>query len=380
MPKVYRTIILGAGPAGLNAARFIQGDSLVLDRKKEVGLPIRCGEGLSLHALERESLPIQSEWVNARIRQIKRIMPNGKHWGNPHEAPYALIVNKEGFEKYLAGMISSEIVLNAHIVDIKREGDLWKITTSGNDIYRGEYIVGADGPSSLTAKTIFDYTYTLVPGINYEVTFERPVVKDELQMYFGEKLAPKGYGWIFPYSTYTANIGLLIKTGGKPKGYYERFLEDIVRPLYGQYQLGKQKSGTMPINGFPVSVVKDNALLVGDAGAFTDPIFSGGISLAMLTGRLAADSINDDCPDHYQESIDALPFTGKTLSRAQEIFYGFDDETLNQLGEVLHGKSTSYINTEEGQKDFMSKPALRVHMKDVAEFAKTWKAAKEYLW
>lgn len=380
MPRVYRTIVLGAGPAGLNTARFIEGDCLVLDRKRELGLPIRCGEGLSLQALEREKLPIRSDWVNARIRQIKRIMPNGKHWGNKREQPYALIVNRERFEKHLADMVSSEIVLNAHVVDIKQEKGLWRITTSGKTTYSAKYLVGADGPSSLVARTVFGYRYRLVPGINYEVAFERPVVEDELQLYFGKKLAPKGYGWIFPCSAYTANIGLLIKTGGKVRDHYHRFMEDVVRPLYGQYRLGKQKSGTMPINGFPESIVKDNALLVGDAGAFTDPIFSGGIGLALLTGRLAADGINNDRPDHYQASIDALPFTGKALSRAQEIFYGFDDETLNQLGDVLHGKSTSYINTERGQKDFMSKPEIRKHLNDVAEFARIWQTAKEYLW
>jgi flavin-dependent dehydrogenase len=266
------------------------------------------------------------------------------------------------------------------VVDIRKEKDLWKITTSGNDTYSAKYIVGADGPSSLTARTVFGYAHTLIPGINYEVTLERPVVEDELRMYFGEALAPKGYGWIFPYSARTANIGLLTKAGGKVRDYYHHFLEDTVRPLYGNYRLGKQKSGGMPVNGFPESVVRDNAFLVGDAGAFTDPIFSGGIGLALLTGRLAADSINSDRPHHYQASIDALPFTGKDLSEAQKIFYGFDDRTLNQIGDALHGKSTSYINTAEGRGAFMSKPEIQKHLKDVTEFTGTWQAAKSYLW
>ena len=380
MTKIYDTIIIGAGPAGLNTARFLQGDCLILDKKRELGLPVQCGEGISIHALERENLTIQPEWVLARIRQIKRIMPNGRYWGNKRETPYALVLNKAVFEKHLAGLVAAEIRLNSRVVELKRENDYWTVTTANKDRYRAKYLVGADGPSSQVAKAGFNYSYTRVAGINFEVGFRKPVAMDELQMFFGTQIAPRGYGWIFPYSDHTANVGLLIKSQGKVREFYHRFLETIVKPLYGEYQLGQEKSGVMTISGFPDRVAKDNALLVGDAGAFTDPIFSGGISLALLTGRLAAESINTAHCDRYQESIDNLPFTGASLVRAQEIFYSFDDETLNQLGEALHGKSTRYITTDAGKKTFMAKPEIRKHLPEIAEFAEIWRVAKEYLW
>ena len=380
MTRVYDTIIIGAGPAGLNAARFLQGDCLILDKKQELGLPVQCGEGISIHALERENITIRPEWVLAYIRQIKRIMPNGRYWGNRRETPYALVLDKASFEKNLAGLVAADIRLNSPVVELKRENDCWTVTTSNKDRYCARYLVGADGPSSRVAKTVFNYTYTRVAGINHEIAFKAPVVMDELQMFFGTQIAPRGYGWIFPYSDHSANIGLLIKSPGKVGEFYRRFLETIVKPLYGEYQMGKEKSGVMPVNGFPGRVAKDNAFLVGDAGAFTDPIFSGGISLALLTGRLAAESINTDRCEQYQDAIGNLPFTGASLVRAQKIFYSFDDETLNQLGELLHGKNTSYITTDEGKKTFMAIPKLRERLAEIAEFAGTWRAAREYLW
>jgi len=34
--KIYETIIIGAGPAGLIAGRYLK-DALILDKKKEIG-------------------------------------------------------------------------------------------------------------------------------------------------------------------------------------------------------------------------------------------------------------------------------------------------------------------------------------------------------
>ncbi|MBL7175640.1 MAG: NAD(P)-binding protein, partial [Desulfobacteraceae bacterium] len=100
MTKTYNTIVIGAGLAGLNAARFLQDECLVLDRKAELGLPVRCGEGISLHALQRENIEIQSDWIMTSIKKVKRIMPNGTCVGEEHQDPYAFVINKEKFEKW----------------------------------------------------------------------------------------------------------------------------------------------------------------------------------------------------------------------------------------------------------------------------------------
>ncbi len=45
----YDIIIIGAGPAGLMAARELKKQNikfLIIDSKKEIGLPLRCGEGI----------------------------------------------------------------------------------------------------------------------------------------------------------------------------------------------------------------------------------------------------------------------------------------------------------------------------------------------
>jgi digeranylgeranylglycerophospholipid reductase len=380
MSQIYHTIIIGAGIAGLAAGRFLKENTLILDKKKEIGLPVQCGEGISIDALKREDIELNPQWIRTYIHQIKRIMPNGKYIGERHEKPYALVLDRSGFEKHLASLVPWEIRLNTHVTGVFRQNGLWTIETDAGHICRSKFLVGADGPASLVAARVFDLRHSLIPAMNYTVQFEKSLPTDELQMYIGNHIAPKGYGWCFPLSVHTANVGILIKQKGGVKDYFDGFIDTILKPLYGDFKLRENKSGTLPINGFKPPFTRDGAFLIGDAGAFTDPIFEGGMNMALLTGRLCAKSINMDDPDQFQREIDALPFTGADLVNAQKTFFSLGDETLNDLGDVINGAGTSHLATAEGQKAFMERPNLVKNRAAIGQFAKTWQAAKDYLW
>jgi len=380
MRKSYKTIIVGAGPAGLNAGRFLKEEFLILDKKRTLGCPVQCAEGISIQALAREYLEPDPKWTAAEIRQIKRIMPGGAYWGDRQREPYAVVLKRHHFESHLADLVSGDVLLESRVVDVQFDGTTWRITTDRHQTFHSEYVIGADGPASRIARDVFGYRYDLAPAVNYQVVLEGAVPTDELQMFFGKHIAPRGYAWVFPVAAHKANIGLITKTDGKVRALYERFLDETIRPRFGAYDLIRQKSGALPISGFPGKVVERNVLLAGDAGAFADPIFSGGIGLALLTGRLAAQSINRNRPEHYQESIDNLPFSGSDLLKAREIFYNFDDETLGHLGDVLQGRSTSYIVSDSGKQELLRRPVLKQQLEAIYGFAKVWQAAKAYLW
>ena len=380
MIKTYQTIVIGAGPAGLNAARFLAEKALILDKKPKIGLPVHCGEGISTDALKREEIAVKDKWIATYIRHIKRIMPNGRYIGERRDDPYAVVLKRDVFERHLAAQTPSEIRLNTRVVRIERENNMFRVQTDKGELFYSTYLIGADGPNSLVARQVFGLTPSLIPAVNYTAVFEKSVPNDALQMYFGHEIAPFGYGWLFPTSTHSANVGLLIKHKGRVRDYFHAFLRTVVKPLFGTFALKENKSGVLPAGGFYPEVLKENAFLTGDAGAFTDPIFEGGINMALYTGRLAAQSINSGNPMEYQSRINRLPFTGQDLVNAQKLFYSLDDDTLNALGDVLHANGTSHLSTQEGQAAFASKPDLMRNRIAIAQFAQIWQSAKPYIW
>jgi len=383
MKKIYNTIIIGAGLAGLNAARFLQKDTLILESKEEIGLPIRCAEGISLHALQRENIEVQNNWISTKTRQIKRIMPNGTVLGEKHDIPLALVIKKDKFEKYLASLVTSEIVLNEKAISFEQKNNIWEVKTTKGNSYFCKYIIGADGHSSVVARKIFNTVPEVIGGICYEVTLKNKISTDELQMYMGSNIIPKGYAWVFPLSTQSANIGILTKEKSLQSElakYFEAFLKNFIQSSYGEFLLKQNKSGAIPSGSFFDIITINNVFLAGDAGGFTDPIFEGGMNMALLTGRLSAESINKDNPALYQKAINSFPFTAKELLEAQQIFYNLDDETLNELGDLLDNKSTSFLKTKEGMQKFMTRKMLTRNQDKLFHFFTIWGKAKDFLW
>jgi len=380
MNKTYQTIIIGAGPAGLIAGKYLK-DTLILDKKQEIGKPVQCGEGISKKALEIQGIAPNPAWISCEIHKVERIMSNGKAIGKFHKEPIGYVIDREIFEKHLAQNTKSEIKLNTEVIDLQLGNQLWKIITKTGEVFRSKYIIGADGFNSIVRQKVFPENQKKIeffPAIEYLVEIEKELDTKTIKIYLDNEKYNQGYAWIFPKSRKRANIGV----GGKGNlsKAFEEFLSNKVKNYYGNYQLLKNKSGVVSLNDEGFLFLKSNAILIGDAAGLADPLFKGGINQAMNSAKIATECILKEEVKLYDSKIKLMPFADPKLIEAKKILYSFDNETLNELGEILEGKDSHYLKTLPGIIKILSKPYLRKNFLKLFKFFVIWKKNKDYLW
>ena len=75
---MYSAAVVGAGPAGSTAARFLSEmghEVILIDRKEVVGIPKQCAEGLFAACLpEFETANV--DFITGRVRYLEVVFPN----------------------------------------------------------------------------------------------------------------------------------------------------------------------------------------------------------------------------------------------------------------------------------------------------------------
>lgn len=379
--KIYSTIIIGGGVGGLTAARFLK-DGLVLEQRKNIGEgPIRTGEGLSHRALVRQNIDPDPRWISNRLKAIYRVSPNGQVFGTTKKEPYAYIIDRQAFEKFLASQSKADIKLGTSVVDLEFSEDTWNVRTADDHVYKSRFVIGADGVDSIVRKRVFNERIKTLPALQYLVQLDGSIETQFAKLYLDNITYPRGYAWFFPKSENTANIGICCEQATQAK--LDRFLELQIRPRYGKFHFLENRSGVLADKGPCKTLFKKNALLIGDAAGLSDPIFKGGMSQAMLSGKIAAECILGNEPETYESKIRSLPLADPRLQNASKFFYSFDNETINELAEVLKNRSSvSFLSLKTFLRDVLlgSKQHLKKNLLKITYFLYVWRKSGDYLW
>lgn len=350
MRDEYDIIVVGAGPAGSMAARFAaeQGVSvLMLEKDRDVGYPVRCGEAISKAGVE-EFIPVDEKWISAKINKFALVSPNGSEavieFG---DAGYVLERRIFDYELAKTAAGKGAVILTRAYVNglLFNEGSVSGVKYE----FRGEQkevkakvVIAADGVESRVGRCAGIQTYTDFRDMEccIQVTVSNiNIDPGALCFYFGENVAPNGYLWVFPKSGGCANIGLGVSGMIGKKKSAMSYLNDFMKKNYPDAPVLTCIAGGVPSTPTLKKISAPGIMIAGDAARQVNPLSGGGIASGMIggsiAGRVAAESVKLNRPEHiFSYDFEWNKRLGKrheTFNRIKNGIYNFSDEKFNNI-------------------------------------------------
>ncbi len=350
MKESYDVVVIGAGPAGTTLARYaaLGGASvLILEKDRDVGVPVRCAEAVSDKSLE-EVVSIDPKWIASTIKHFRLIAPNGS-MVEPDLGGFGYVLERRLFDYDLARLAveaGAELLTKAYASNLiitggRIEGVEFQWKGEPRQV-KARIIAGADGVESRVGKWAGIDTTTHFRDMECcaQMTLSNIDVGDDTcEFYFGQDTAPMGYLWVFPKGNRMANVGIGISgTAAKHRSPIS-YLKEFVDRKYPSAGVLTTIAGGVPCAQSLERIVKENVVLAGDAAHQVNPISGGGITSGMKAGKLAGEIIaealrrNDlrHLAEYEHQWNKTIGKKHATYYKMKNAVYKFPDETLNDI-------------------------------------------------
>lgn len=318
-------IVVGAGPAGATTATILAQkgfDVLLLDRH-QFPRDKTCGDAVPAGAIETLVELGMAEKIETAVSRGEMYPLTQMYLASPkgHELTARFKSGKNGAHSYVAPRLYFDALIQQHAVDsgatfrqahvkepIVENGRIVGVQARINGstkAIRSKMVIGADGVTSVITRAVRSQNNKHVD--KHRAVALRAYIEDieempnTVEFYLYDEILP-GYAWIFPTGKHTANIGLGMRLDIfrnhhiKLEELLKIFLNfpDIKKRLLDggklrniatwQLNFGSQKH---------LQHAYDGALLVGDAAGFINPLTGGGIHNAIISARLAAQTVTE---------------------------------------------------------------------------------------
>ncbi len=288
--------VVGAGPAGATVALVLARAGVAVALLDRAPLPRdkTCGGGVVARALD--AIPAGVELpVERRLGRVEsRFRDAGVAVTVERSVPLVHMTMRAPLDLAIAEAAraaGARLEAPRAVERVRLEADHVELETTGGFLRAG-FLVAADGATGSTARAA-GWTEPLdsVPALEAEVEVPPAVMArfaDRARFDLG--VPEGGYGWVFPKADH-----LSVGVGVFARGDARRRLRDELSRYLADAGLGEARVRRLRGAPIPVRARRDPArgrvLLVGDAAGLADPLTGEGISLAMLSGRLAAESL-----------------------------------------------------------------------------------------
>lgn len=347
-----KVLVIGGGPAGATAARFLAESGVevtLLERNPSFVKP--CGGGVPLSAFEEFDIP--KEVIKKEVKIIRMVSPTGERIDIELRGGNLAIVERGDFDRALrteaeeqgTKVIEGEFIRILSYKPYRVEVNIGK--TRGEIV--SDYIIAADGVNSKVRTALgikSQHFFTISERI-------KGVKTDFCEFWFGSSHAPNFYSWVFP----TAD-GISAGTGSFKPGnvgvLFERFME----------RRGIKSEGQKRIYRLPIwkgnLYNKGKIIFAGDSAGQVMPLAYEGIYYAMKSGEFAAGAIIEEKADNYKKMWKARFQKRFTLMNKLRNYFLKDDDSAERLV-VLHKRPEVQ---ETSMKLWLRKDSSREGLRD----------------
>lgn len=328
--SLHDTLIIGAGPAGSALAYFLaaRGREVLLLDKSAFPRDKTCGDGLSpraLHILQKMDLLEAVLNVGFRINRVKLYAPGGRLVQAPIPAfgslpEYALVLPRLQLDNLIrerAVSVGAQFHAPVNVTELVREGGR----------FVGARVATPTGPMEIRARQMVLATGASIGLLERARLLPTPPafgraargyyenvrgLSDAIEFHFDSVPLP-GYGWVFPTSPTTANVGAgyFVRVGQPPmRNSPRQVFDDFILNPHVAEMLNEARAVT-PIKGYPLRFDFPTArlafpglYLIGEACGLVNPLTGEGIDYALESAEVAAEVLSaTHTPETYARAL-----------------------------------------------------------------------------
>jgi digeranylgeranylglycerophospholipid reductase len=341
--------VIGAGPAGLYAAREASrlGLDVVVYEKRAVGDSVHCAEGFfdMLKLLDPPSAGVRYKVFSILFTAKDTFQVDCSNLN-------VWMLDRAEWQKSLANELrSAKCTINEH-------------TPVDSALYRKleqefDWIIDASGVSAFSIKT------ARVSPVKRAFTAQYTLNGDFSALYGNLKAVTEpdycGYYWVFPKTRDIANVGIgwFNKKPNKKLSIHAELVRILQKEGFQDYRILKKSGGPIPVR-VADKITEGKMLLAGDAAGLASPLHGGGVDTACISGILAARAIALGKPELYEESLRKVVGTKQALEqKVLDVWQKLDFDELNELLDIAFGNGLSrYFHLWKHRKVLLRESAI----------------------
>jgi geranylgeranyl reductase family protein len=363
-------IVVGSGPAGSRTAYMLARlgwGVTVLEKNGAVGNKSCCTGIIGQECVR--NFDIDESVILRKVKSARLFSPTGKMLYITRDEDQASILDRTAFDQAMARRAQNagaQYVFSSAVHDIRvtREGVELYCEKKEGPLNARSVVIASGCGTRLTEKMEFGKVADFVAGVQAEVVTKGP---DEVEVYFGRKVAPGFFAWLVPTSAGNARVGLLSRD--TPDKYLKRLLDSLASE--GKIAAGEWKPshGAIPLRPLR-KTFGERILVVGDAAGQVKPTTGGGIYYGMLCADIAATELN--------RALHRDDLSARSLSRydrewrrklgrelmvgygARRLFERLSDQQIDRLFSVVekHGIDASLLKSSDVSFDWHSQAIM----------------------